>query len=502
VTTALTPPDIFLLILDCVRAQDFPSSGDDPPPMPFVQSLRPESAVFPRAASVSPWTVPSHATLLTGLYPWEHGAHAKRSLVMDPGLPRLPDRLRRAGYRTLLLSANPLLCPPTGFTQGFDAAAWGSEFDRYLRISTSPFPPNTHSLPKAEDGAGARFQQAMFRRLPHEEVPIVPWLDRHVPWLSNVNRLVTTLRDGHSQGDFAVGRWIEPTLARWLASQSPDQPVFVMVNLCDAHEPYFADREALRTIGGARRFGRLHQDRYTWIRERDRLPSDERAALRTLYRSAVARLDSRIRGLVTAFREAGRWDRTLFALTSDHGQAFGEHGALFHRFRVDESLLRIPLWVRYPDRTGAGARAMGWASLVDLFPTFLGAAGGSLDPSLPGRPLDGLIDQERGPAAFAISDGTVGEPWIPDEAQTEFNRLWVAAYVRDSKVTYDAESGAFHLWQVDQDPEETRDLWGAEGARLGDLPTRMMEISHQMTAKPVVGPTGPVADRLRSWGYL
>ncbi|MCI4351653.1 MAG: sulfatase-like hydrolase/transferase, partial [Thermoplasmata archaeon] len=59
--------------MDCVRARDFPGGPEPVTGMPTVEALAKESVQFPRAVSPAPWTIPSHASLFTGLYPWEHG---------------------------------------------------------------------------------------------------------------------------------------------------------------------------------------------------------------------------------------------------------------------------------------------------------------------------------------------------------------------------------------------------------------------------------------------
>src|SRR5215469_5335127 len=111
-------PDLLLVVLDCVRAWDFPGGRSAIGPMPFVEGFRRESIHFPRAASVAHWTVPAHASMFTGLYPWEHGVHAKGKLKLDPSIPTVAGHLRDAGYRTLCLSANGLVSPGLGLTNG------------------------------------------------------------------------------------------------------------------------------------------------------------------------------------------------------------------------------------------------------------------------------------------------------------------------------------------------------------------------------------------------
>ncbi|MCI4362631.1 MAG: sulfatase-like hydrolase/transferase, partial [Thermoplasmata archaeon] len=146
------PPDVLVVVLDCGRADDFPGGSHAVANMPFADSLRRESLWFPRAVTPAPWTVPSHASLYTGLYPWEHGAHAKGTLKLAEGIPRLPAILRQRGYRTFSLSANHLLSPNLGFSDGFDRLAWAGWWEPYYRTTGTGRPP--HSVGDAADAGG------------------------------------------------------------------------------------------------------------------------------------------------------------------------------------------------------------------------------------------------------------------------------------------------------------------------------------------------------------
>jgi arylsulfatase A-like enzyme len=497
-----TPPDILVIVLDCVRASDFPGGGDSTGRMPFVESLRKESIIFPKAVTVAPWTIPAHASLFTGTYPWVHGTHAKRSLHLDPAVPRLPRRLGELGYRTLSLSSNPLICPATGLSDGFDEAAWGSENDRYLRISRDPTPPNSIGLPHPRAGLGSRIPNLFLGDLPHEQVPIVPFLDRHVAWLSFANQFYNRFRFGKEAEDFRVARWIEPTLERWLSSQARDRPLFTFINLCDAHEPYFANSTQLEGNGGWRRYVRLRQDRFAWLAGRDQIPAEDFDFLHRLYCDAVEHMDRRLQAFVETSRRVRDWDNTLFVITSDHGQAFGDHGALFHRFRVDEPLIRIPLWVRMPQARLGGTTGKGWASLVDFAPTCLKLASPEVDTLTDGTPFDQLVDRERLEPVFALGDGTMGEPWIPESRKTEFDRLLLAAYEGDRKVVFDATDGSTRAYDVSLDPSESEDLWTRERGTLTPLATRAFGIARQLAGGEAEAPGAEIEERLRSWGYL
>jgi arylsulfatase A-like enzyme len=105
--------------------------------------------------------------------------------------------------------------------------------------------------------------------------------------------------------------------AEWLARQPKDAPVFCVINLCDTHEPYFAAAGAREGLAHWWRIARVRQDFVRCISGSWKPTVEELRTLRALYREMVRNLDRRLRGIVEAFRQAGRWENTSLIATSD-----------------------------------------------------------------------------------------------------------------------------------------------------------------------------------------
>jgi arylsulfatase A-like enzyme len=117
----LERPPVVLVSIDTLRADHLGVYGYRRPTSPTLDRLAAESLVFARAFATAPWTLPSHASLLTGLYPEEHGAG--RSESTDPlpaGVPTLAEILRGAGYRTLAFTAGGVMSRRSGLDRGFE----------------------------------------------------------------------------------------------------------------------------------------------------------------------------------------------------------------------------------------------------------------------------------------------------------------------------------------------------------------------------------------------
>lgn len=120
---------VILITLDTVRADHLSLHGYELPTTPHLESLGRQATVYTRARAAAPWTLPSHATLFTGLYPFEHGARTyDQAEVRANNVGELADEFltlaeafKRHGYRTGAVVANgAYLRPRFQLDQGFD----------------------------------------------------------------------------------------------------------------------------------------------------------------------------------------------------------------------------------------------------------------------------------------------------------------------------------------------------------------------------------------------
>jgi hypothetical protein len=116
-------PDIVLITLDTTRADRLSAYGHRLRTTPRLDAFASRATLYRRAYASGDMTLSSHGSLFTGLYPTEHGAHINvdAESAIAPAVPTLGELLRRAGYRTYAVVANPAyLDPAHGFARGFD----------------------------------------------------------------------------------------------------------------------------------------------------------------------------------------------------------------------------------------------------------------------------------------------------------------------------------------------------------------------------------------------
>ena len=317
-------------MVDALRADRLGVAGYPRPLTPHLDRLAAEGVWFADAYSAATWTKPSIATLMTSLYPSEHGlvrlggADPTGRFVTEK-LPRasttLAERFRDAGYQTMAVVNQVHLQKKLGFAQGFDRFEW-------RRAKTAL-------------DFNEIFDDLLAER---DERPLFAWihyLDVHWPYNSRLADEV----------DLGLG----PAMLE--------------------HEP----PQGLEWVNA-------------W--QEEHFDEAARAALEVRYDHEVAYVDAAIGELVEALRAGGRWRDTIVVVTADHGESFGAHGPLMHGHLPYEEELRVPLVLRLPDRPGrpVGARAT-LVGLVDLTPTLLELAGVAITPPAPrGRSLVPLID--------------------------------------------------------------------------------------------------------------
>jgi arylsulfatase A-like enzyme len=112
-------PDIVLLSVDTLRPDHLGAWGYARDTSPFFDELAGRGTRFANAWAPSPWTLPSHATMLTGLFPHHHGAE-RSELTIDRRAPLLAEMLLAAGYATCGVVTSIFVSDKYGFGRGFE----------------------------------------------------------------------------------------------------------------------------------------------------------------------------------------------------------------------------------------------------------------------------------------------------------------------------------------------------------------------------------------------
>lgn len=144
-------PHVILISIDTLRADHLGVYGYPHATSPVIDALARESVVFDNAFSTASWTLPSHASMLTGLYPDEHMAgHAAPRTPLRTDILTLAEVLARAGYQTLAFTGGGIMTRSRGLDRGF--SRWTERF--HARLDSV--------LPEVFDAIGAAPDRPFF----------------------------------------------------------------------------------------------------------------------------------------------------------------------------------------------------------------------------------------------------------------------------------------------------------------------------------------------------
>ena len=392
------PPNVLLVSVDTLRADRLSLYGYSRPTSPHLKAWAESSAVvFEKAVAQSPWTLPSHTSLFTGLDALRHGVNHPSQVPNH--LRTLAEVLRDAGYTTLGVTGGSYLHPRFGLAQGFD-------------------------------------------RYRSSEVPLQEELASNIA-----------------------------TANEWLRAQAEAQPFFLFFHTYEVHspynarEPYFSELGTwdlpleeyviTRSAGDGARYG--FQTRQGFVRYSSNaeapeksLGIDELPLVTDLYDSSIAYTDEMLHGLFSTLRSLGLEEETLVILTSDHGEALGEHGLAGHSSLYDHNVL-VPLVIALPGGQGAGGRVRQQVRSIDVLPTVLEALG------LP--PVQGI----DGVSLLPFFEGE--EAAVPSEATSYSSRNNYGLSLRvDGRFKYIFQNNPWpkqveeELYNLAHDPEEVQNL--------------------------------------------
>ncbi|MFH0946180.1 MAG: sulfatase [Planctomycetota bacterium] len=305
---AARPLDVILISLDTMRADRMSLYGAKVPTTPFLKEMEESSLVFDVAIAPAAYTLPSHASMLTGQLPDRIAPDRPIRGLHPLASPLLAKDFRAAGYRTLAFTGGGYVHPVFGFDGGFERFAT-LDLGMALRVGDEAQPQMAAALEELtemlrKDDARPRF------------------LFLHT---------------------FAPHQYRSPAEDLLAVGADPEEVPL----LSRLHREYRPVPELLAEMGGTG-------------------PENSRR-LKLLYDGAQRVADAFVRHVVTALRQAGRLDRTLIFIVSDHGEELYEHGGFGHAHQIFEELIHVPFLVSGPGIKPGRNRDV--VSLVDLAPT-------------------------------------------------------------------------------------------------------------------------------------
>lgn len=430
--------NVIQIVIDSLRTDHLGCYGSDRAHTPNIDKLAAESCVFDYSISESLPTVPVRRALSTckRTFPYQDPPRPKGITNSRYGWRPLPEphvttaeRLANADYTTgMVVDTYHMMKPAMNFHRFFDSWQWirGQENDLYrsgrLDVDLRPF-TNLDDVDSPRLGTLKQFLRNQQGRHAEEEYQEAQLFSAAAQWIDDNQD--------------------EPNFFLWVDSFSPHPPWRVPQRFIDMYDPGYEGLEPI--YEGAI----LFQD----------LTEREMNHFRAIYAANVTWVDHCVGKLLDKIDACGLQDKTMVMLLSDHGRMLGEYGLKVGMASeyVFPELYKIVSMIRMPDRAAAGKRIATPVHNIDLVATMLHRIGADTTD------IDGL---DLWPV-MAGEQERVREYLI--SAQQDWHSVWEPGwlYVRGPK--------SEHLYEIDKDRGQERDLAEANPAKTKEMRDRLDE---------------------------
>ncbi len=461
------PSNIVLIVVDTERADVTNPYGAKNPTTPFLQDVARHGVVFSHAFAPAPWTVPSMFSMVTGLYPSEHGVTKGVSVredtrqVLNPQATTLAELLRDAGLETFGVNTNFTLQPRFGFGQGFNHFV-GHDF-AYL-----PFPNLALKTLLPQIRNAERYFLWLHYFDPHQ-----PY-DTYSPWFTEWNRGRI-----HSYAELLWDIGLQ-LFRRQKGMTRRDHVTPKQLEMLSWRLAKAATGKAVSSV-------------YKQFRKTPQIfNKDYRRFIKAAYMSCVRKTDDAMK---KALRGLKIDDQTLVIITSDHGEELFDRGRLGHHMNsLYQELIGIPLIMLLPGRAYAGTVIDTPVSLVDVTPTVLDLLGMDVPEGLSGQSLKPLIE---------------GKPFAP---RALFSEVYSPERGTRCLIEYpwkymnDTQWGEQMLYNLNEDAYERNNLVRTHHKRAASMRKKLTHWTE--TVQPRWPPSDGIeldkreVERLKALGYL
>ncbi len=478
---------------------------------PNLDRLAAHGVVFDRAYTVNPVSTPTRASMITGLYPSQHGAYALGTKLPED-VPTIGHYLGDAGYNTALVGKAhfmPLVGNATypslesypilqrhDFWRKYNGPFYGFDYASLARNHGD------------ESHVGQHYAIWMEEKLVAEGKSKDEWknwfIDPSTIKFTKVTDKMQSVFDEYgAKGTVQRGVWNIPEdyhLNAYIADMTnrkldeyakSDKPFFMWASFFDPHPPYLVpepwasmydpEKMTLPELPKGHMDDMPYHYRATqgenaeWGKEfvedgfivhgfalHDTTPEVHRRN-KALYYGMVSMMDKYIGTILDNLEENGQLDNTMIMFTTDHGHHIATHNLDAKGGFAFEEDLRIPFVVSWKGRYPAGKRTDALVSIVDLAPTFLQLAGYRETPTMSGLNLDPLFAGE----VDKLRD------WVIAENHFQRTKFYQKSYIEDRyKITWYMQSDEGEMFDLKNDPHEYKNLW--DDPKYADLKSKLL----------------------------
>ena len=456
-------PNIILVVMDTAAARRCSVYGHARETTPGLAQIARDGTLYHSCFATSAWTIPSHLSLFSGLYPSELGLEDKTIQVPEV-FYTLPEMLQHLGYHTVGISCNGLV----GHQRGFDV---------FFEMDTPFFSEGYHK---------DKFDTKFIKQATDKELGRLWYFLKYIiqekrflfPMQNVLERLYKKhCVDLYHKTSGATERTFKLS-EHLIKKYQGKKPLFLFINLMETHWKYNPPLSYHNIINISKQereklYQYDHQDYY--IKE---ISPEIMSQIYLLYEQSLSFLDKKLLDFYRFLEAQGVKDNTLLAVTSDHGEALGEHGLWGHIFSLYNEILQIPLVVKYPAGVAPPGESRVLSQLHDLFATILEVVEAPFPLPESSR---SLLSGDR-EYAFAEHYQNIGlaaiRKQIPDYQPQPFMLPCRCIIDGDFFKLIEWADGRLELYDLNQDFEEAHNL-----SEVPDLAPRVQALQKAMVEK-------------------
>lgn len=441
---------------------------------PNLDRLAEEGTTFSRAYCPNPTCTPSRASIITGMYPSQHGAWAIGTKLSED-VQTIGHVLNDNGYQSALIGKahfQPLKSDETYTSLESYPILQDLEF---WRTFNGPFYGFDHIELARNHTNEAHVGQHYALWL--EEKGCKNWRDYFLSPIGSMDR--STRYKWAIPEEYHYNTWIaERSNAKLEEYKDNDASFFLWASFFDPHPPYLVpepwdtmyDPEKLtvpKVVAGEHDQNPPHfkltqeskPDFSSYIEgnignigfhSHIHVSPEEAKQNMAVYYGMISMIDKYIGSILDKLDDLGLADNTIVVFTSDHGHFFGQHGLHDKGGFHYEDLLKLPFIVRYPGHVPQGDTCSSMQSLVDLAPTFLSFLGITIP-----REMTGVNQKE-----VWLGNKEMERNHVICEYRSQPTKVHQKTFVGERyKITVYFNETFGELFDLQEDPQEIRNLW-------------------------------------------
>lgn len=452
--------NIIIISIDTLRADHLGTYGYKKDTSPNIDALAKKSIVFENAFSPAPWTIPSYASLFTGVYPLKHRVFTKE---LNEKFPTMAEVLKENGYKTAAFISSQMLSQRSNEI--------GRGFDLYDEVDEKDFEESlsddAYKADRVEWWESSKYNAQRARRV--------------------TNKASEWLRRNKDKKFFLFLHYFDPhplyeapePFKNKFSSQFPD-------DIKQGLENAMAQKRALS---------------YSYLN----LTDEDIEYLKARYDEEIAYTDYYIGELFKKIDSLKIDKNTIIVITADHGEGF-DHDYFNHGYRLYDSAVKIPLII-YDPLKKERAIIKEPVSLIDILPTLMSRLGIDRKFDTDGIDLIPLLNGgeiERN-IVFSMSLPALPDRNTEDLKRSKYTGQLYAGITQGGRLIYNENSGQKEFYNIMKDPEQLNNTYGENNKESAELLEKLilwLSQNKSIDNENLKIKNKELYDTLKSYGYL